>query len=143
MYCTEQNIIDRLSLAGLMYLLDDDADESYESADSDIVAEAINDASDEIDVYVARWFENPRTTLSGNSWLKGRCVDIACERLCERKGQNVPASLLSAVGRTREWLAAVATGDLRIPQAVYPTDGTNIEDLREFGLPRVSNPRVR
>jgi len=143
MYCAENDIIDRLSLTGLMYLLNDDDDSSYESPDSALVEGAISDASDEIDVYVARWFDNPRLNLFNNSWLKGRCVDIACERLCERKGQNVPTSLLNAVGRTREWLQAVAVGELRIPQAVYPTDATNIEDRREFGLPRVSNPRGR
>ena len=137
-YCTEQDIIDRLSAVGLLYPLDDDGDASYESADSAIVANVIEEVTAEIDAYIQGLFADT-LALHGNVWLKVRAVDLACERICQRKGSNPPDSIVYSAEKAMESLEKVRVRELRIPNATYPYDAMD-STKRRAGYPRVFNP---
>lgn len=137
-YCTEQDIIDRLSATGLLYPLDDDGDASYEAADSAIIADIIDEVTAEIDAYIQGLFTDT-SALHGNVWLKVRAVDLACERLCQRKGANPPDSIVYCSERALELLDKVRLRELRIPNATYPYDAMDTLK-RRAGRPRVFNP---
>ena len=137
-YCVVQDIIDRLSSTGLLVLVDDDNDATLDASESDYVQDAIDDISTEIDAALSTSFEDP-SSLSGNVWIKVRAVDLACERICERKGATAPSSISAAAQRSRDMLDQVRMRELRVPNATYPGDGFEIE-RRKFGLPRAFNP---
>lgn len=136
-YCSEQDIIDRLSATGIRYPLDDDNDATYEAADTALVVAIIAEIDAEIDAYIQGLFAST-VPLQGNVWLKVRSVDLACERLCQRKGQAAPASIVACAERSLELLDKVRTRELRIPNAVYPYDVLD-PTLRLAGRPRVFN----
>ena len=140
-YCTEADIITRLSTGSLLYLLDDDNDGSYESADTAIVDQFIEDASGDIDICLQTSFPTPRL-LIGNWWLKRAAVDLVSQRLFERKGNGVPTSIMDAADRIREQLDAIRDRRLRVPGATYPMDGFTNE-RRALGLPHITNPGSR
>jgi phage gp36-like protein len=137
-YCVVQDIIDRLSSAGVLYLVDDDNDGVLDASESAYIQTAIDEIATEIDAALAPSFNTP-LTLDGNVWVKVRAVDLACERLCERKGQNPTQSVTLAAERSRQMLDQVRMRELRVPNAVYPGDGFDIE-RRKFGLPLAFNP---
>lgn len=137
-YCVVQDIIDRLSSTGVLYLVDDDNDGTREASEEAYLQDAIDDISTEIDAALAPSFNTP-SSLGGNIWIRARAVDLACERVCERKGQNPPTSVTAAANRSREMLDQVRRRELRVPNATYPTDGFEIE-RRRFGLPLAFNP---
>lgn len=138
-YCTTQDVRDRVSDAGVLFVGDDDFDGTVESADTDLIDQAIDQACCEIDMYLSSIFDDPQTTLDGNVWLKFACVDLAANYFCGRKGQKVPGFKEQADDRIVK-LAAIAKGELRIPGAVYPVDSTSIDQRQAFGLPRVAQP---
>lgn len=136
-YCSQADIESRLSSTGLLYPLDDDNDGTIEAADTAIIAEVIAEVDAEINMYLTTLFHAP-ASLAGNVWLKIRAVDLACLRLCERKGASPPDSILSAYERSIDLLERAMKKEVRIPGAVYPMD--SFEDRRRVGLPMASNP---
>lgn len=138
-YCTADDVIDRISAAGLVYVADDDGSGSVTAdEESASVSAAISSASAEIDLALAPVALLPIT--ASNEWLRHRAVDLAAERLAERKGQSVPFSLAEAAKRTRAWLEEVRTGRRRVPGLARPSaaDGRSATEA----LPRVVNPAV-
>lgn len=140
----EQDVLDRLSQTGVLYQLDDDNDGAYEAADTALVMTCIDEVCVEIDAALAPWIDVPRDAV-GNEWLAVRCLDLAAERLCERKGQTPPDSIVNAARRTREWLELVRHGKnsengMRVPGLTYPTDGDTYTAIN-IGSPRVVNHR--
>lgn len=137
-YCTREDLANRLSSMGLITVADDDADgvvsESEQQASLD---QAIAAAAAEIDAALAPHVPIPLT--EANEWLKHRAIDLAAEHLAERKGAAVPTSLRDAATRSRNWLESVRTGQLRVPRLAYPADEQSSQ-VRQLGLPRVVNP---
>lgn len=134
-YCTRQDLVDRLSGSGLLVTADDDQDGAASGAEGAALDRAIESASAEINASLA-----PRGLIpwaTGNAWLRDRAVDLAAERLAERRGGVAPASFTAAAGRSREWLDQVRRGELRVPDLVAPAQNA---DLSAPGSPRVGNP---
>ena len=142
-YCTVQQVSDRLLAVGVLYAVDDDADDTLDAGESDLVQDAIDDAATEIDEALAPWLDDPRTA-DGNEWIRVRAIDLACERVCERKGQVAPEGIKAAAQRSREKLDLVRRGTtaqngLRVPGISYPGD-TDTSRLKQIGLPQIGNP---
>lgn len=134
-YCTREDVVRQLSERGLAYLVDDDGDDSASGAELAALDAAVESAAAEIDLALLPHVWLPLTTP--NAWLRDRAVDLACERLAQRKGQSVPASLAAAARRSRVWLEQVRTGQIRPPGLDYAGDA---DPRRRFaGLPRVLN----
>lgn len=138
-YCTRQDLVDRLSAVGLAYLADDDDDGEVSGSEEERLLDAVIAAADaEIDLALWPHVDLP---IESNDWVRDRAVDLASERLAERKGHAVPAGLWTAAARSRRWLDAVRRGEFRVPGLVYTVDGDE-EGKRTLGRPRVVNPRV-
>ena len=75
-YATQQDIIDRYSEDQLLIIADRDNDGV---ADTDVVDQALEDASSEIDTYIAAKYELPLTTVP--LVITRICVDISMYRL--------------------------------------------------------------
>lgn len=141
-YCTYAQVSDRLSLVGLLYVIDDDDDNAADASEQDVVTEAIEDASSEIDSALCYWFELPiSASNAANDWLKFNAINLTVERLCERKGMTPPVGFQQAAQRTREDLDKVRAGSIRIPNMTYPIDQTDIVERRKMGLPTYVNPK--
>lgn len=137
-YCGRQDVIDRLSASGVIYVTDDDGDNGDPSPDElAFIDQAIAACDAEIDAALLPYIPIP---IDGsNEWLRHRDVDLAVERVIERKGQSVPSSLTEAAHRSRQWLEMVRKGEMRVPGLTYPSDSTTGMDA-PIGLPRVVNP---
>ena len=143
-YCTVNDVIARLSQSGVLYIVDDDNDGTLDTAEEAYIASAIADASVEIDEALTPWFDDP-SQCSGNPWLNVRCIDLACERLCGRKGQTPPETIVARAQYARERLDLVrrsrnAQDGLRVPGLIYPGD-TDTERNRIVGKPLITKPR--
>lgn len=75
-YATEQDIIDRYGEAALIVASDHDEDGA---ADPEVVAKGLQDASEEIDVYVGGRYTLPLSPVP--PVLKRLCVDISLYRM--------------------------------------------------------------
>lgn len=137
-YCTRQDLIDRLSATGLVYVADDDGDHEVSSDEEESAMDAALLAADaEIDAALLPFVMLP--IAGNNEWLRHRAVDLAVERAIERKGQTVPPSLAEAARRSRQWLEKIRTGAMRVPGLEYTSDAP-AEGTTSFGRPRVINP---
>lgn len=80
-YATQADIIERYGEEELAIAADRDGDGEI---DTEAVSRAVNDASDEIDVYLAARYELPLQSVPGV--LKRLCVDISLYRLSADRG---------------------------------------------------------
>lgn len=142
-YCTRADIRARLSELGEVHVADDDGDQEVGTSEvTSAVTSAIDYATAEIDAALTPWFNSPFSITPANDWLKFRAVDIACERLAGRRGDEIPPSLALAADRSRADLEKVRTGDFRVPGLNYPADGFRTE-RQQMGVPRAWNPGRR
>jgi phage gp36-like protein len=138
-YCSVQDVIDRLSASGVIYLADDNGDGSISNAEMLVaVQSSIDAASSEIDAALIDRISLP--IAEPNEWFRHRGIDLAAERLAERKGQGVPTSLVEAARRSRDWLEEIRTGERAIP-GVSPLPSAVGPTSTVAGWPRVANPR--
>ncbi|MBX9655928.1 DUF1320 domain-containing protein [bacterium] len=137
-YCDRQDVIDRLSASGIIYVTDDDGDNGDPTPEElGYIDQAISACDAEIDAALLPYVSIP---IDGsNEWLRHRDVDLAVERVIERKGQSVPTSLKDAADRTRRWLELIRKGEMRVPGLAYPSDLSSEVDS-SLGRPRVVNP---
>lgn len=139
-YCSREDLVNRLSGTGLLFVADDDADETASEAEKQATLDqAIAAAAVELDAALTPHVPLPLTTE--NEWLRRRAIDLAVEHLAERKGAAVPESLAKAAQRSRQWLEMVRQGELRVPGLAYPTDALE-GAVRRLGLPRIANPQI-
>ena len=139
-YCSRTDLRARLSEVGIVYVADSDAD--GEAANNELATtsdKCIEESDTEINAALTPHFPASYLPISGNDWLKYRAIDIAAERMAENGGGGVPASLVTAAQRSREWLELVRKGELRVPGLTYPVDGF-LEERRKLGIPRSANP---
>lgn len=143
-YCTNADVTNRLSSIGILYLVDDDNDGVLDVSEDAYVTEAISYATTEIAESLAPWFDDP-FAVTTNAWITDRCVDLACERICGRKGQDPPAIILQAAQAAREKLEKARSGrhapdGLRIPGLIYPGDTDTLKN-QIYGKPIITTPR--
>lgn len=141
-YCENQDVINRLSSVGALYCVDDDNDGTLNATETALITDAVESVSAVIDGYLTPVIETvPISQTSGslNRWLRDRCVDLACERLCSRKGKAVVKSIKEMADWARGELDKVQAKEMRVPGLVYPGDGF-VSERRQIGRPVVANP---
>lgn len=139
-YCTIQDIKDRLSDTGILFTVDDDDDNTLDSSEEDFIERIQAETRSEVDAALCNWFELPLTgSNTSNEWLRRVHLDLATERLLERKApQQISPPIKDAAARARQWLEQVRLGDFCIPELTYPTDSFSTE-LKDRGLIKTVN----
>jgi phage gp36-like protein len=122
-YCTQSDLVNRLSADGIAYRTDD----VPPAALGDVLAEAAT----VIDEH-CRLAYDP-ASLAQSDWVQQRATDIAAFMLCQRRGNPVPPGVAQKYERTLERLELVRKGQLAIPDAPG----------RRNQVPVMSNLRVR
>lgn len=113
-YATQQDIIDRYGEQHLLILADRDNDGQ---ADTDVVDQALQDATSEIDTYVAAKYVTPLATVPDA--LKRICVDIVVYRLASDRGRATDEARKryeDAIGLLRR----IASGEVSLGVATPP-----------------------
>ena len=144
-YCTESEIQRFLSTQGVTDFADNDDDDV---ADTGVVDDCINQATEEIDLYARQRYT--QTDLSGSTLINRWAVTIAARFLCHRRGNVVPDSI------EREWiriadpdsglLARIAKGMMQLPNvplraSLRPTWSNVTVDRRyDYSTIRVTRP---
>jgi len=113
-YITNQSMQDRLGLATLLQLADDDGDGQ---ADTAVLDEVRNAAEGEVNSYLARRYETPidltiHTELVG--LLASITLDLAEYRLRLRR-PPVASDVSERLRHALTWLSRVADGTLELP----------------------------
>lgn len=113
-YCTEAEVQRYLSTNAVTDFADHDADGS---ADTGVVDDCINQATEEIDFYCRE--KHSQTQLATSELVSRWCVVMAARFLCQRRGNVVPDSIESEFQRITDadagFLARVASGKRSIP----------------------------
>lgn len=117
-YATQKDITDRYGGAALLIAADRDGDDGL---DTRAVADALTDATSEIDSYVAARYDLPLSTVP--AVLVGYCVDIAIYRL------SATADVATDEQRkryedARKWLEHVSSGKVSLGLADPPSTGS-------------------
>lgn len=141
-YCTDQDIIDRARLAGVLARCDDDASGSLSATERLHVTDSKLYACATIDGYLANLFTLPisQTEAAENQWLKDRAIALALEHLAGRGGGGIPQVVIDAAERARLDLVAVAAKRQRVPGLTYPVDSADETLRRGMGRPVACNP---
>jgi len=138
LYCGRSDIDDRLSVAGVRFVADDNqSDDVTEAQRVSAIDTAIKFAGAMIDSALWPWVETvpiTQDTTTRNQYLLDVCVDLACERAAQRSGGTVPQVLADAADDARERLDLIREGELRVPGVDYPLD-SHPQDLKRVGLP--------
>jgi len=109
-YCSIAELQRFLSTNAVTDFADHDADGT---ADTDVVEDCINQATDEIDLF-ARQRYTP-TILATSTLITRWCVVIAARFLSQRRGNVVPDSIEVEWQRIVEHLEAIASGLRQLP----------------------------
>jgi len=144
-YCLNQDVIDRLSSVGILYCTDDDQSGTTGASETALITDAVESVSAVIDGYLTTVIETVpivQTSTTLNRWLRDRCVDLACERLCGRKGKSVVGSIRATADWARNELEKVQNKEMRVPGLTYPGDGF-VNERHQIGRPVVANPCSR
>lgn len=84
-YCTEAELIRYLSTNAVTDFADNDDDGT---ADTGVVDDCINQATEEIDLYLTQRYT--QAVLSASQLVNRWCVTLAARFLCIRRGNSVP-----------------------------------------------------
>ena len=113
-YCSSDDLDRYLSSEGITAFADHDQDGS---SDSGVVADCIDQATNEIDAYVFRRYA--AAEVDGNRLLKRWATVMACRFLTLRRGNMPPESLEMEFQRItdpdRGFLSQIAAGKYRLP----------------------------
>lgn len=150
-YTTNQKILNRLSSAGQINVIDDNADgdtaDSLSGGDGtteiQLVTDAKNFAAAEIDsalVMVLNTVPYSQDDANLNAWLEYRATELACWWLCTRKGGSGPSVFKASYERIQGELDDVRMLKKRVPGLTYPSDNTDETKRRRIGRPIVVNP---
>ena len=104
-YCSQNDIINRLSADGVTYRIDD--------VPPTDLGDVIVDACSQIDEYLFAQYDPIK--LATNDWVRERAADIAAFLLCERRGNPVPPGIAAKFDRTTEKLERVRLGITCVP----------------------------
>lgn len=103
-YCTAALVELELSASGVALRVTDDAAAT---------ADCIQAASREIDEYCLLGYSTEN--LAASEWVKYKCRQIAAFLLCERVGENAPASLARKYDKAIKTLEKIQLGQVAIP----------------------------
>ncbi len=143
-YITNQRIQDRLGLATLLQLADDDSDGQ---ADTAVLDEVRNAAEGEVNSYLARRYETPinltiHTELVGI--LASITLDLAEYRLRLRR-PPVASDVSERLRHALTWLSRVADGTLELPSTGVAlsshrgSQAATLGDMRTLSHDELSN----
>ena len=136
-YCTNADVENRLTAAGLRFVADRDRDGSVSSPELAAALDAaIAYAGQLIDAALCKQVQPADARSSGNFWLLDRAVDLAACRAAGHGGRDVPLTLVNARDFSLVELSLVAEGRRRVPGLVLTTPLWN--SYRAVG-PRVVN----
>lgn len=139
-YCSSQDVQNRLTEAGVIYAADRDGDGAVSPGElAAHVTSAIQYAGNLVDAALAAYLLPGNARGQGNAWLRDRCIDLACARVCSNGGDEVPKRIAAAARSAQKWLDEVRDGDTRVPGLSIPPPYNS--DRRTRGLPRAVNPR--
>jgi phage gp36-like protein len=144
LYCSRDDVIGRLSQEAIDYLLVDSNDPWANEENLTILDDIIRSVSADVEFYLTPYFTTPMSQddASRNEWLKTRTVDLASHRVCGRCARSVPETIKEAAANAVALLEIIASGDMRVPNLVYPTDGYTLE-RHANAKPGVVNPGER
>ncbi|MGH9932600.1 MAG: phage protein Gp36 family protein [Pyrinomonadaceae bacterium] len=109
-YCDLSDVERLFSSYGVTAYSDHDGDGQ---ADSEVVNDCINQATEEINLYCQQWYEP--ADLDNSTLINRWCTVMATTFLCERRGNPVPESLQAEFARIAEKLERILAGTLKIP----------------------------
>lgn len=89
-----------------------DHDQS-QSSDTDVVEDAINEASQELELYLRPKYD--QAGLTSSALVTRWCTTLATYFLCHRRGCEPPASLVTAVEYIREKLQKIHDCEMQLP----------------------------
>ena len=144
-YCTEAELNRYLSSQGVIDFADNDDDGS---ADTGVVDDCINQATEEIDLYARQRYN--QSDLSSSTLINRWAVTIAARFLCQRRGNVVPDVI------EREWnriadpddgiLVRISKGLMQLPnvplrESLRPTfSNLKIDRRYNYSTVRVTRP---
>ena len=126
-YCTQTDMERKLGEKGVIEFADHDNDHV---ADTDVVDDAINQATEELDAYATQRYT--QTQLATSTLVTRWATVLACYFLTTNRGNPPPESLASEFARIMALLVQVASGEYQIPGL----------SLRSDMRPTLSNLRI-
>lgn len=121
-YCSQTDVTNRITTAGLLYCADRDGDGDADSDEITAhVTPSIQYAGREIDFAVCDHFPTATARGQSNPFLKDIAIDLAVERLCSTGTSGIPDSVAAAAERSRALLKQIKNG-ARIPDFTYPAE---------------------
>ena len=122
-YCSVADVQRLFSSAGVTDYADHDDDGV---ADTDVVEDCINQATEEIDAYARQRYEQAK--LSTSTLINRWCTVLAVYFLCMRRGNTVPQSIASETERILDPDSGLL---VRLSRGRYQLPGVPLrEDLR-------------
>lgn len=115
---TTQCEIDRIMSIPSREDYSEDDEDSLTTLPSEVVNDAIVQATDEINVYCLRYYTE--SSLANNSYVRRIATWIACHLLTQRKGEQ--ARYEGQYNKAIEWLTKVHDGAMQIPRIAQRSD---------------------
>ncbi len=109
-YCTKADLERKYSAAAVLEWSDHDDDGT---GDDNVVADAINQGSDEIDIYARQWYSS--AALAGSDLIKRWAIELSGYFLCITRGNPAPEAMQIEFDRIMAKLQAILDGQLRLP----------------------------
>lgn len=136
-YCSQTDITNRLTAAGVLYVADRDLSGTASGSElSAYIDPSIAYAGNLIDGYLSNTYTFRGGV--GNAWLKDRAIDIAAAKCIEVGGGQIPPAMMAARDLSIELLKQVMSGAIRVPGL---TELTPINAAWASRTPKVLNPR--
>ena len=130
-YCTQTQIEQALSVAGVLLRVDDDADGTIDSGvEADSITDARIEATETVNYYC--WSKYTPARLSESNWVNRQAVALAAYAICSRRGNPPPQIIVERAEKAEEMLKAVADKGRVIPNL----------PMRRSLAPDVINQRV-
>lgn len=120
-YCTEADLNRLLSASGVIAFADHDQDDA---ADTGVVDDCINQASQEIDAYALQRYD--ATGLASSNLINRWCTTMAAYFLCIRRNNPIAESLALEFNRIADpdngLLVRLAAGTYKLPGVALSAD---------------------
>lgn len=139
LYCTEQDVADRLSSAAV----DLHTDDSATGTETQLMTDVREEASADIELRLGSMYEP--SALATSRWVRFCCRAFACYLLCIRRGNPPPASITADYEKYSEQLTLISDGTIRIPGLARAPGGPAVSnqsyDLRKYPGLQIERPR--
>lgn len=132
-YCVEDDIENRISIAGVALRVDD--------IPPDDLGDAIDEASIEVYEHLGTIYDD--TQLAASSVIKRWCADIATYHLCTRRGNPAPAVIQRKYDKAIERLEKYQHGTYQLPDAAPRSMAAPVMSNINQRLMPTPHPRVQ